>query len=240
MPLQKTSAPQTDNIIQQQIEYYRARASEYDEWFYRIGRFDRGEELNQLWFNEVAVVKSALYQISGVERILELACGTGIWTQELLNIGKKITALDASLEVLEINRSKLNSSNVEYHQVDLFSWEPKEKYDLVFFSFWLSHIPPTLIDEFLNKVYKAVDVGGKLFIIDSRFEQTSTAINHTLQDDGNIYINRKLNDGREFNIVKIFYEQNLLEEKLTKAGFQADVKVTENYFIYATGSILNK
>lgn len=31
MPLQNTSAPQTDNIIQQQIEYYRARASEYDD-----------------------------------------------------------------------------------------------------------------------------------------------------------------------------------------------------------------
>ena len=50
----------TDSIIQEQIAYYDARASEYDEWFYSIGRYDRGEELNGLWFNEVAVVKSAL------------------------------------------------------------------------------------------------------------------------------------------------------------------------------------
>lgn len=31
-----------NNIIQQQIESYRARAAEYDEWFYRVGRYDQG------------------------------------------------------------------------------------------------------------------------------------------------------------------------------------------------------
>jgi hypothetical protein len=49
--------------IQEQVDYYRARASEYDEWFYRIGRYDRGSEINQRWFNEVGVVKSALHNI---------------------------------------------------------------------------------------------------------------------------------------------------------------------------------
>ncbi|BAZ37103.1 hypothetical protein NIES4101_30240 [Calothrix sp. NIES-4101] len=49
-----------DNIIQQQINYYCARASEYDEWFYRQGRYDRGEEINKRWFQEVDIVKNAL------------------------------------------------------------------------------------------------------------------------------------------------------------------------------------
>ena len=43
-----------DNL-QEQVDYYRARASEYDEWFYRIGRYDRGSEINQRWFNEVGL-----------------------------------------------------------------------------------------------------------------------------------------------------------------------------------------
>lgn len=223
----------TNNIIQQQIEYYSARAEEYDEWFYRTGRYDRGEEINQRWFNEAAVVKSELYQIGGVENILELACGTGIWTQELLNIGKKITALDASQEVIEINRRKLGAANIEYRQVDLFSWEPDAEYDLVFFSFWLSHVPPTLVDSFLAKVYKSVRVGGQVFILDSRFELTSTAKNHILENNGDIYITRKLNNEQEFKIVKIFYQPEELRDKLTQVGFDAEVKVTDNYFIYA-------
>ncbi|WP_242046036.1 MULTISPECIES: class I SAM-dependent methyltransferase [Calothrix] len=127
----------SESILQQQIAYYSARASEYDEWFYRLNRYNRGEELNQRWFREVEIVKQALQQIGQPEKILELACGTGIWTQELLKIGNRITAIDASAEVIAINRSKLNSPHVEYQQVDLFTWEPDTEYDLVFFSFWL-------------------------------------------------------------------------------------------------------
>ena len=224
-----------DNILQQQIEYYRARANEYDEWFYRKGRYDRSPEINQRWFNEVAALKNTLHQIGLVDDILELASGTGIWTQELLRIGKKITAIDASKEVIAINRSKLNSLSVEYHLIDLFTWQPDTEYDLVFFAFWLSHVPPKLLDSFLTKVYQSVRFGGQVFIIDSSFEPTSTANNHILEDDGNIYKTRKLNDGQKFQIVKIFYQPDELKDKLKKAGFQAEVKVTDNYFIYAQG-----
>ncbi|MEH2421867.1 MAG: class I SAM-dependent methyltransferase [Nostoc sp.] len=223
----------TDNILQQQIEYYRARANEYDQWFYRKGRYDRGIQNNQRWFNEVAVIKNTLHQIGGVDDILELACGTGIWTQELLSIGKKITAIDASEEVITINRSKLNSLSVEYHLTDLFAWQAVTQYDLVFFAFWLSHVPPKLLDSFLTKVYQSVRVGGQVFIIDSSFEPTSTANNHILKNDENIYETRKLNNGQEFQIVKVFYQPDELKVQLNKTGFQAKVKVTDNYFIYA-------
>lgn len=226
----------TDKIIQEQIAYYRARANEYDEWFYRLGRYDRGEEFNQRWFDEVAVVKCALHQLQAAENILELACGTGIWTEELVKIGKKITAFDASEEVIEINRKKLHSANVKYQQVDLFTWEPDIEYDLVFFAFWLSHVPPTLLDLFLTKVCNSVRVGGQVFLVDSRFEPTSTAKNHFFEDDKKIYQTRKLNNGEEFQIVKIFYQPDELYKKLLKVGFKADVKVTNNYFIYANAT----
>jgi hypothetical protein len=87
----------------------------------------------------------------------------------------------------------------------------------------------------LTKVYQSVRLGGEVFIIDSSFEPTSTANNHILEDDGNIYKTRKLNDAQEFQIVKIFYQLDELKDKLKKAGFQAEVKVTDNYFIYAQG-----
>lgn len=64
--------------LQEQIAYYNARANEYDEWFYRIGRYDRGEQLNQLWFDEAAMIKKALKNLGSVQTVLELTCGTGI------------------------------------------------------------------------------------------------------------------------------------------------------------------
>jgi demethylmenaquinone methyltransferase/2-methoxy-6-polyprenyl-1,4-benzoquinol methylase len=226
----------TEQTIQEQIAYYKARAKEYDEWFYRIGRYDRGLEINQRWFDEVAALKNVVQQVGTVESILELACGTGIWTQELLKIGKQITALDASQEMIEINRQKLNKAlNVEYRQLDLFSWQPDKQYDLVFFSFWLSHVPPAKVDEFLSKVYNSVLPGGKVLLIDSYFEITSSAKDHPLQDKNEIYQRRKLNDEREFQIFKIYYQPDVLLNKLTQAGFQAEVRLTDTYFIYAQG-----
>ncbi len=226
----------TQETIQTQIAYYNARAKEYDEWFYRIGRYNRGLEINQRWFDEVAALKNVVNKVGTVESVLELACGTGIWTQELLKIGKQITALDASQEMIEINRQKLNNaSNVEYRQLDLFPWQPDKQYDLVFFSFWLSHVPPAEVDEFLSKVYNSVLPDGKVTIIDSYFEITSSAKDHPLQDKNEIYQQRKLNNGREFQIFKIYYQPDVLLNKLTQAGFQAEVGLTDTYFIYVQG-----
>lgn len=224
----------TQATIQEQIAYYKARAKEYDEWFYRIGRYDRGLEINQRWFDETAVLKNVVQQVGTVESILELACGTGIWTQELVKIGKQITAIDASPETIEINRHKVNDPNVEYRQLDLFSWQPDKQYDLVFFSFWLSHVPPTEVDAFLSKVFNSVLPGGKVMISDSYFEITSSAKDHLLENNG-IYQKRKLNDEREFQIFKIYYQPDVLLNKLTQAGFQAEAKLTDTYFIYAQG-----
>jgi ubiquinone/menaquinone biosynthesis C-methylase UbiE len=226
----------TDDILQQQIDYYRARSGEYDEWFYRVGRYDHGEVLNQQWFDEAKQVMETLHQIGKVDEALEMACGTGIWTEQLLKLARHITALDASPEVMAINRQKLKAENIDYQQADLFQWQPERAYDLVLFGFWLSHVPPEKLDSFLAAVSRATKPGGKLFIVDSRPADTSGAKNHQAYEPKSIHHVRKLNDGREFKIYKVFYEPASLREKLATFGFDADVRVTDNYFIYATAT----
>ena len=48
------------NALSSQLDYYRARAAEYDEWWLRRGRYDRGAALNAQWFAEAAEVQAAL------------------------------------------------------------------------------------------------------------------------------------------------------------------------------------
>jgi demethylmenaquinone methyltransferase/2-methoxy-6-polyprenyl-1,4-benzoquinol methylase len=226
----------SDETLKEQLTYYRARAGEYDQWFYRMGRYDHGPHINRRWFDEAAEVMNVLHQLAPVDSVLELACGTGIWTHELLKVGTRITAIDASPEVIEINRAKQQNSHVEFVQADLFDWEPEREYDLVAFAFWLSHVPPERLNDFLAKVYRAVCPGGRIFMVDSRLEQTSTARDLPIKEHDEPYQVRKLNDGREFKIVKVFYEPRNLQAMFAAAGFQAEVRVTENYFIYAIGT----
>jgi 2-polyprenyl-3-methyl-5-hydroxy-6-metoxy-1,4-benzoquinol methylase len=214
-----------DPILEEQKHYYRERASEYDEWFYRLGRYDRGQEWNQRWFDEVKILQKAVSRLGSLGSILELACGTGIWTKALTAMTGDLTAIDASPEVIEINRGKIGQSSTTYLQCDIFEWQPERQYDLVFFAFWLSHVPPGQLAVFLKTVHSAVKPGGHVFAIDSRpYEQSADQT----------YQTRKLKDGREFRIVKIYYDPSTLKATLEQHGFRADVRTTGEFFWYAS------
>ena len=215
--------------------YYRARAAEYDEWFYRRGRFDRSPETNARWFAEAEELYRALDALHPTGDVLELAPGTGIWTERLVRTARSVTAVDASPEMVELNRARLASDRVTYVLADLFTWRPDRRYDAVCFGFWLSHVPGELLDDFLAMVASALRPGGKLFFVDGRREPTSTAADHQLPDEHTLVMTRRLNDGREFQIVKIFYEPAALAARFARAGLAVTVRETPTYFIYGTG-----
>src|SRR5213592_1059230 len=94
-------------LLREQTEYYQARAAEYDEWFLRKGRYDLGPEHRTQWFGEVAVVEAALHDALRSGEVLELACGTGLWTRHLVGQHSRVVAIDASPEAIAINRERL-------------------------------------------------------------------------------------------------------------------------------------
>ena len=226
----------SDSSIQQQIAYYRARAGEYDQWFFRQGRYDRGPELNARWFAEVEEIVSALDRFHPSGNILELACGTGLWTSRLEPHAKTMVAVDASPEVLAINRERVHSPKVTYVEADLFAWEPTHsEFDVAFFSFWLSHVPPAQFAAFWEKVGRILRPGGRVFFVDSLPAGSSSAIDHQLPDPNSIVQKRKLNDGREYDVYKIFYVPAELKKTLRQLGWIIEVKQTASYFLYGSG-----
>ena len=217
-------------VLDEQIAYYRARASEYDEWFLREGRYDRGEEHRRSWFGEVATIEAALAEASPGGDILELACGTGLWTRHLAAKATRLTAVDASSEVIAINRSRVQSPRVRYVEADLFRWTPSATYDFVFFGFWLSHVPLDRFDAFWTMVKRALRPSGTAFFVDSLAAQDATARDQQWETDG--IVERRLNDGQTFRIVKIFYEPSGLTTRLTALGWTPDIRATRNFFVY--------
>jgi len=220
------------------IDYYRQRAVEYDQWWERAGRYDQGAELNQRWTGDREQVYSAFDAINFRGHVLELAPGTGTWTQRLVRAADAITAVDSSPEMIEVNRGKLASEKVRYIVADLFNWQPDQKYDGIVFGFWLSHVPVERLDSFFQFVASALRPGGKIFFIDGLRERTSTAIDHSLPDDSQQLMTRKLNDGRTFRIVKNFYLQGHLNAACKRAGLSVEIKSTPTYFYYGIGSVI--
>ena len=226
-----------DALLDEQLLYYRARAGEYDDWWLRRGRYDRGAALNAAFLADAREVEDALcswLDATRPKRALELACGTGLFTRHLAPRVGHLTVVDAAAEVLEVNRARMRGAAIEYVQADLFAWRAPARFDCIFMSFWLSHVPAARFDAFFANVAAALAPGGSVYLIDSAHEPTSTARDHPVPSRDEGVVTRKLDDGRAFRIVKVFWEPDTLAARLAPLGWQASLARTPRYFVHGT------
>lgn len=233
------SHEQSSALLREQQDYYNARSAEYDEWWLREGRYDRGEQENGIWFAEQREVRAAFDAVDWHGEVLELAGGTGIWTEWLAARARTLTILDGSLEMIAINSARLEAGGMRgkatYRQVDLFDWQPDREYDGIFIGYFLSHVPANLMETFLESVALALRPGGVLGLIDGRRDQRSTSLDQPPPGPETDVSTRRLNDGRTFQIVKRFAEPEALARSFERHEVDIDVRTTSVHFLYATG-----
>ena len=216
----------SDRVVEQK-RYYAERAPEYDDWWYRRGRYELEPDRLAGWQADVAEAEGALAELAPVGSALELAAGTGIWTRKLVDIAERVVAVDANAETLA-----LNTSDAELVQADVFEWRPTASFDLVFFSFWLSHVPEERFDEFWKLVRSALAPGGHVFLVDSGAGDSA----HTGTDQCDWEETRSLADGRTFRIVKRRWSPEELAARMRSLGFELDLRDTANgHFLVGTG-----
>jgi len=212
-----------NDLLGEQKRYYAARAPEYDDWWYRRGRYELEPDALARWWGDVAEADAALESFAPRGSVLELAAGTGIWTRKLVRLADRVVAVDANDEMLA-----LNTDEAELVRADVFAWEPAETFDVVFFSFWLSHVPNDRLDDFWALVRSALAPRGRIFLVDN-----NVAGDAAHRSRGRVVAGverRQLSDGREFDIVKHYR---------TPADFpHLDLHVTTNgHFIYGGGTL---
>jgi demethylmenaquinone methyltransferase/2-methoxy-6-polyprenyl-1,4-benzoquinol methylase len=220
-----------ERLLSEQRRYYGARAPEYDDWWFRRGRYSLGAEATSEWFADVAELEAALERFEPRGDVLELAAGTGNWTGELLRYADSLTAVDAAPEVLERNRAK-HGSSVHYVLADVFAFEPRRRFDVCFFAFWLSHVPSGRFEAFWQLVDRALKRDGRVFLIDNA---NIGDPRHLVGAAGDV-VRRNVSDGREFDIVKRFWAPDELERELAALGWQVEADATANrHFVFASG-----
>jgi SAM-dependent methyltransferase len=221
-----------DGVLAEQRRYYEHRAGEYEDWWFRLGRYTHGPEADAGWFAETAALRAELERLAVRGEVLELACGTGLWTAALAERAISVTALDSAAETLALAREKVPAGNVEWVQADVFSWEPARRYDICFFAFWLSHVPRELLPSFLAKVARALVPGGRAILFDSARNERASARDHVLNPAGEQLSTRRLADGREYTIVKHWFEAGELQSDLEALGWRARIGSTGEFFVY--------
>ena len=214
-----------DALVSEQMAYYRAVAPEYAATF-----SPPGDPLAP--FGRAIEVGLDRFRPAG--RVLEIASGSGAWTVHLLRHASSITALDSSPEMHRLAREWTHADpRVQYLVADVFSWQPDERYDVVFVANWLSHVPPGRFNRFWETVRAALDPAGRVFFVDEladawRYEDV---FREEFVDDPSLPVVRRATpDGRTFRVIKVFWEPDDLRSALNDLGWQARIHTAGPFF----------
>lgn len=206
-----------DRLLADQVAYYRAVAHEYGT--------------HSLPFAGGAELAAALDRFRPTGDVLDLACGTGKWTSRLLTHARTITAVDASPEMLAIASARVDSDRVRFVCADIFRWKPDDRFDVVFFGFWLSHVPHERFGSFWALVADCLKPGGRVFFVDDNYRTPDELVEGAASST----IRRRLNDGTEHRAVKVPHQPAELEQWLAEIGWAVTVTPTTGPFYWGTG-----
>jgi demethylmenaquinone methyltransferase/2-methoxy-6-polyprenyl-1,4-benzoquinol methylase len=198
-----------DTVLADQLDYYRRRAGEYDVTAY----------------GDVAAARTRIArlvaQMRPSGRVLEIACGTGLWTEALAGLADTVTAIDAAPEALQIAQDRVRSTNVSFEVADVFSWDPDARFDVIFFSAWLSHVPTSRFEHFWHSLGDLLAEEGRVLFIDEHVDEQEKEAYVVGQDE---IVERRLNDGSAFRVVKNFVDPDRLEHQLRRLGWDCSIR----------------
>ena len=247
------TAPASDPDL---VAYYQARAPEYDDWYLRRGRYEHGPIHDAAWNAELDAAGRWLDNLPISGRIVELAAGTGWWSPLLASKGE-LWMYDAAEAPLVRARERLVAHQLRAHLHLRDAWaepaadasatgsapapgSPAEgasadgsPADALFAGFWLSHVERDRTGAFLELAARWLAPGGRIALIDSLPDPRSGAVDHE-PPSGDRSV-RRLDDGREFSIVKVYRSAGEIAASLEAAGFRdVEVTTTGRFFVLAT------
>ncbi|RKX28955.1 MAG: class I SAM-dependent methyltransferase [Candidatus Zixiibacteriota bacterium] len=183
--------------------YYRLRAPEYEQIYYRDVP-ERRQEID----DEATFIRD----LAAGKEVLEIACGTGYWTSIVSETAASIVACDISSEMIAMAQSKEYHCPVYFCQSDLNRLPfASNAFDLMIVGFWFSHHPRQEYQSFFEQIKQPLKKNGLIWLIDNNPPAEGPTIeSHHVDEHGNNYKQRSLDNGQKYIIRKNYFTEDEL------------------------------
>lgn len=188
--------------------YYAARAPEYDSVYLKP---ERQPDLRAIehWLST---------RFTGAA-VLEVACGTGYWTQFIAPSAAHVVAVDAAPETLRIAQARVPGENVAFVVGDAYALPAHlGEFSAAFAGFWFSHVPENRQSEFLRGVGTRLQSGSTVVLLDNLFVPGSSSAISDQDAEGNTYQTRSLRNGSTHRVLKNFPTDAELQASIEGLG----------------------
>ena len=182
------------------VAYYKARVAEHEKIYLKPER--------QV---DLAKASELLQGIFTGQDILEIACGTGYWTERIAQTAQSIMATDINDAALAIAMQKeYQKNNTQFAVADIYNFSGVPKYGALFAGFILSHIEHQQTSKFIKTINSFVKPGGIVVLMDNIFVEDSSLPVTETDGYGNTYQMRTLENGSLHRVLKNFQDERFL------------------------------
>lgn len=202
--------------------YYRKRAREYE------AIYDKPERQAEL-----AWLRERIPEVFGGRTVLEVACGTGYWTQWIAGRARHVHACDINDAVLEIAREKpVAPGRATFFKADAQSLEGVPAgCDAAFAGFWWSHVKKSETARFVRTLADRLAPGAVVAILDNSYAEGSSTPISRRDAEGNTYQMRRLANGEEYEVLKNFPSSLELAEAVRPVAREAHLESLAYYWL---------
>jgi ubiquinone/menaquinone biosynthesis C-methylase UbiE len=201
-------------------EYYSKRAKEYEQIYHR------DDPVRQ---SELAKIKNLMRNSFKHKSVLEIACGTGYWTKTVAQTAKNITAIDKSVEMIQLSKAK--EIKAKFINDDAFSLKSvSDIFNAGLANFWFSHIHKSKIISFLDTFHKKLQKKSIIIMTDNVFNKDIGGELIKIHGDENTYKIRTLSDGTTYRILKNYYNEEELNVIFNKYSSEIKINVGKCYW----------
>jgi ubiquinone/menaquinone biosynthesis C-methylase UbiE len=201
--------------------YYAARAPYYDDVYLKPERKD-----------DIKFLATHLAQRFHARNVLEVACGTGYWTQHIAKSASHMVATDVLSEPLDFAKLRPGTESVVFRQADAYAL-PHDlgDFDAAFAGLWFSHMPIEARASFLSGMHAFLKPGARVIFIDNNETQIGDHKIVEADAQGNTYQMRPLKDGSMHRVLKNFPTENELFALLSVHGGRVEYSQLMNFWM---------